>query len=196
MAVKNLAKSVLRILLAKKWSIFLENTKLFNISSISKLYSAVWKMKLTAKWHGTHGMFFTYITYHIIYLEFSCSKFMLNFETNFLTFVKLFQALNRKCLRRNSILSYYMSLELHSLVKILMKTSEFEQNYQKSSIFWDFHFSFCVFRWNLKFGSRMGVAIDFKMTWVIFVPIRELFTIKQPIVILIWVLQSITQRTF
>ena len=29
---------------------------------------------------------FTYITYHIIYLEFSCSKFMLNFKTNFLNF--------------------------------------------------------------------------------------------------------------
>ena len=42
----------------QKWPILSQkNPKIWNISSISKLYSAIWKMKLTAKWHGTHGMF-------------------------------------------------------------------------------------------------------------------------------------------
>ena len=53
--------------------------------------------------------------------------------------------------------------------------SNFPQFSSKTTVFWYFcPLSIGDFRRNLKTGLRMGVAIDFKMTWVIFVPIREL----------------------
>ena len=136
-AVKKSFKISFYSVFSPYWPFFLETPKCFNISSISKLYFGHLK-------NETHGEMTRYPRdvihlHNISYNIFRIRMFKVNFNTIFLNFFKLS---HRKCPRRNSIFSYYMSLEL---LKILMKNGHFYYKNTKNHQFFELLISLSVY---------------------------------------------------